>query len=182
MPPISKLLGWRLIDLKPEEGVIKIGFEGRPEFCNPTGFIQGGILSAMLDDTMGPAAFIMSGGKLYTPTITMTVNFISPGKVGAFECEAKVVQMGKTVVFVEAKLMDDAARWWRRRHRRRGWWRRQGDQVTPSSASLRAKRSNPARANAQTKKRWISQRAPVFIWRAWPAHSWRSRRVPPGSI
>jgi len=107
MPPISKLLGWRLIDLKPEEGMIRIGFEGREEFCNPTGFIQGGILSAMLDDTMGPAAFIMTGGKLYTPTITMTVNFISPGKVGAFECEAKVVQMGKTVVFVEAKLMDD---------------------------------------------------------------------------
>jgi uncharacterized protein (TIGR00369 family) len=108
MPPVSKLLGWRLIDLKPEEGMIRIGFEGRQEFCNPSGFIQGGILSAMLDDTMGPAAFIMSGGKLYTPTITMTVNFISPGKVGAFECEAKVVQMGKTVVFVEAKLMDGA--------------------------------------------------------------------------
>jgi uncharacterized protein (TIGR00369 family) len=107
MPPVSKLLGWRLIDLKPEEGMIRIGFEGREEFCNPSGSIQGGILSAMLDDTMGPAAFIMSGGKRYTPTITMTVNFISPGKVGAFECEAKVVQMGKTVVFVEARLMDD---------------------------------------------------------------------------
>jgi uncharacterized protein (TIGR00369 family) len=106
MPPISRLLGWRLIDLKPEEGVIKVGFEGKPEFCNPSGFIQGGMLSAMLDDTMGPAAFIMTEGKLYTPTIAMTVNFISPGKVGAFVCEAKVVQMGKTVVFVEAKLMD----------------------------------------------------------------------------
>ena len=108
MPPVSKLLGWRLVDLKPEEGAIKVGFEGKPEFCNPSGFIQGGMLAAMLDDTMGPAAFIMSGGKLYTPTITMTVNFISPGKVGAFVCEAKVVQMGKTVVFVEARLMDAA--------------------------------------------------------------------------
>ncbi len=108
MPPISKLLGWRLIEAKPEEGVIRIGFEGKPEFCNPSGFIQGGMLTAMLDDTMGPAAFIMSGGKLYTPTITLTVNFISPGKVGPFVCEAKVVQMGKTVVFVEGRLMDEA--------------------------------------------------------------------------
>lgn len=106
MPPVSKLLGWRLIDLKPEEGVIKVGFEGKPEFCNPSGFIQGGMLSAMLDDTMGPAAFIMTGGKLYTPTITMTVNFLSPGKVGSFVCDAKVVQMGKTVVFLEARLTD----------------------------------------------------------------------------
>lgn len=108
IPPVSRLLGWRLIALKAEDGVIRVGFDGKPEFCNPSGFIQGGILSAMLDDTMGPAAFIMTGGKLYTPTITMTVNFISPGKVGPFVCEAKVVQMGKTVVFVEARLMDEA--------------------------------------------------------------------------
>jgi uncharacterized protein (TIGR00369 family) len=108
MPPISKLLGWHLIDLKAEEGVIKVGFEGKAEFCNPSGFIQGGMLAAMLDDTMGPAAFIMSEGKLFTPTITMTVSFLSPGKVGSFVCEAKVLQMGKTVVFVEGKLMDAA--------------------------------------------------------------------------
>lgn len=110
LPPVSKLLGWRMIESKPDEGVIRIGFEGKPEFCNPTGFIQGGILASMLDDTMGPAAFIMTGGKLYTPTVTMTVNFIAPGEVGAFVCEAKVVQMGKTVVFVEAKLMDGAGK------------------------------------------------------------------------
>jgi uncharacterized protein (TIGR00369 family) len=110
LPPVSQLLGWRMIESKPQEGVIKVGFEGKPEFCNPSGFIQGGILASMLDDTMGPAAFIMTGGKLYTPTITMTVNFISPGRVGPFVCEAKVVQMGKTVVFVEAKLMDEAGK------------------------------------------------------------------------
>ena len=108
MPPISKLLGWRLLDLKPEEGLIKVGFEGKQEFCNPSGFIQGGMLAAMLDDTMGPAAFIMSNGKQFTPTISMNVNFISPGRVGSFVCEAKVVQMGKTVVFVEGRLMDAA--------------------------------------------------------------------------
>ena len=108
LPPISKLLGWRLLELKPEEGLIKIGFEAKREFCNPSGFIQGGMLAAMLDDTMGPAAFIMSNGKQYTPTISMNVNFISPGKVGSFVCEAKVVQMGKTIVFVEGRLMDGA--------------------------------------------------------------------------
>jgi uncharacterized protein (TIGR00369 family) len=108
MPPISKLLGWRLIDLNAEAGTIKVAFEGKREFCNPAGFIQGGMLSAMLDDTMGPAAFIMSEGKLFTPTISMSVNFLAPGKVGGFVCEAKVVQMGKTVVFVEGRLMDEA--------------------------------------------------------------------------
>ena len=34
----------------------------------------------MLDDTMGPAVFVMTEGKLYTATITMTVNFLAPAK------------------------------------------------------------------------------------------------------
>ena len=104
MPPCAKLLGWRLLDAKPDEGCIKLAFEGRPEFCNPAGFIQGGMLSSMLDDTMGPAVLVMSEGRLYTTTISMTVNFLSPAKPGPIIGEARVTQLGKTIAFVEAKL------------------------------------------------------------------------------
>jgi uncharacterized protein (TIGR00369 family) len=103
-PPAAKLLGWRLIDAKPKEGWIKVGFDGKAEFCNPAGFVQGGLLSAMLDDTMGPAAFIMTEGKLYTTTISLTVNFLAPAKPGPITAEAKVTQLGKTIAFVEGRL------------------------------------------------------------------------------
>jgi uncharacterized protein (TIGR00369 family) len=106
-PPSSKLLGWHLIDARPEDGWIRIGFDGKRDFCNPAGFIQGGILSAMLDDTMGPAVFVMTDGKLYTATITMTVNFLAPAKPGKLIGEANVTQLGKTIAFVEGKLMDE---------------------------------------------------------------------------
>jgi uncharacterized protein (TIGR00369 family) len=79
-PPSAKLLGWQLLDAPPEDGWIRIGFDGKREFCNPAGFVQGGILSAMLDDTMGPAVFVMTEGRLYTATITMTVNFLAPAR------------------------------------------------------------------------------------------------------
>ena len=104
-PPSSKLLGWHLLDARPKQGWIRIGFDGKPEFCNPAGFVQGGILSAMLDDTMGPAVFVMSDGRLYTATITMTVNFLTPAKPGPLVAEANVTQLGKTIAFVEGKLM-----------------------------------------------------------------------------
>ena len=104
-PPSSKLLGWHLLDARPNEGWIRIGFDGKPDFCNPAGFVQGGILSAMLDDTMGPAVFVMTEGKLYTATITMTVNFLAPAKPGKLIGEATVTQLGKTIAFVEARLM-----------------------------------------------------------------------------
>jgi uncharacterized protein (TIGR00369 family) len=104
MPPCAKLLGWRLVDARPQDGWIKIGFDGKPDFCNPAGFVQGGILSAMLDDTMGPAVFVMTEGRLYTTTITMNVNFLAPAKPGPITGEATVTQLGKTVAFVEGRL------------------------------------------------------------------------------
>ena len=104
-PPSAKLLGWHLIDARPQEGWIKIGFDGKPDFCNPAGFVQGGILSAMLDDTMGPAVFVMTEGKLFTSTISLTVNFLAPAKPGPIVGEARVTQLGKTIAFVEGKLM-----------------------------------------------------------------------------
>jgi len=106
-PPSSKLLGWHLIDARPEQGWIRIGFDGRKDFCNPAGFVQGGILSAMLDDTMGPAVFVMTDGKLYTATITMTVNFLAPARPGKLIGEANVTQLGRTIAFVEGKLMSE---------------------------------------------------------------------------
>jgi len=103
-PPSSRLLGWHVLDARPKEGWIRIGFDGKRDFCNPAGFVQGGILSAMLDDTMGPAVFVMAEGRLYTATITMTVNFLAPAKPGPITGEAKVTQLGKTVAFVEGRL------------------------------------------------------------------------------
>ena len=103
-PPSSKLLGWHLLDARPNEGWVRIGFVGKPEFCNPAGFVQGGILSAMLDDTMGPAVFVMTEGKLYTATVTLNVNFLAPAKPGPIMGEAGVTQLGKTIAFVEGRL------------------------------------------------------------------------------
>jgi len=104
LPPAAKLLGWHLLDARPAEGWIRIGFDGKPEFCNPAGFVQGGMLAAMLDDTMGPAVFVMTEGRLYTTTITMTVNFLSPAVPGPITGEATVTQLGKTIAFVEGRL------------------------------------------------------------------------------
>jgi uncharacterized protein (TIGR00369 family) len=104
MPPCAQLLGWRLIDAKPEIGWVQIGFEAKPEFCNPAGFVQGGLLAAMLDDTMGPAVLIKTNGALYTATIDLHVSFLAPARTGPLTGEATVVQIGSTIGFMEGKL------------------------------------------------------------------------------
>lgn len=110
LPPCSQLLGLTLLDARPHEGWVRIRFEGKPEFRNPAGTIQGGILTAMLDDTMGPAVFIMTDGALYTATINLNVNFLAAAQVGPIIGEAKVVQLGKTIAAIEGKLLDETGR------------------------------------------------------------------------
>ena len=107
IPPWASQLGWHLIDARPDEGWIRIGFDGKPDFCNAAGFVQGGILAAMLDGTMGAAVFVMSDGKLYSPTISLTVNFMARANTGPITSEAKVTQLGKSIAFVEGRLTAD---------------------------------------------------------------------------
>jgi len=98
VPPCAALLGWRLVAHERARGWIRVGFEGRQEFLNPAGFVQGGILTAMLDDTMGPAVFLKSDGKLYTSTIDLHVSFLAPATPGPLVAEASVLQLGQTIV------------------------------------------------------------------------------------
>ena len=103
-PPCAELLGFQLVDAEDLGGWTRVAFEGKPEFCNPAGFIQGGMLAAMLDDTMGPAALLASGGTLYTSTIDMTVSYLAPARPGRIYGRGRAVQLGKTVGFLEAYL------------------------------------------------------------------------------
>ena len=109
-PPCARLLGWRLLDHDAGRGWVRIGFEGKREFLNPAGFVQGGILAAMLDDTMGPAVWLKSGGALYTATIEMKVSFLAPARPGPIVGEGSVVQLGGTIAFIEAQLLDGEER------------------------------------------------------------------------
>ena len=105
-PPCAELLGLTLLDHSSEEGWAKFSFEGRREFLNPAGFVQGGIVAAMLDDTMGPTALLASKGAFYTASIDMHVSFLAPARQGTLFTEGHVMQMGKTIAFMEATMRD----------------------------------------------------------------------------
>jgi uncharacterized protein (TIGR00369 family) len=109
-PPCARLLGWRLLGHDEARGWIKVGFVAAPEFVNPAGRVQGGFLAAMLDDTMGPAVLVKSRGALYPSSIDMNISFLSAAKPGPLVCEGEVLRLGKTVGFVEGRLMDEDGR------------------------------------------------------------------------
>jgi uncharacterized protein (TIGR00369 family) len=100
----SRLLGLRFLEAKPEEGWVKLAFEAKPEFCSPTGFVQGGFLAAMLDDAMGAAVFIRA--RAFPVTIDLHVHFLGGARPGPLVAEGRCVHLGKTIAFIEGSLVD----------------------------------------------------------------------------
>jgi uncharacterized protein (TIGR00369 family) len=110
LPPVARLLGWKLLAVNPEGGTIEVEFQARAEFLNPSGFVQGGLIAAMLDDTLGPAVFAKSGGQRMTTTIDLHVHYVRPVRPGCVTTTAKVVNLGSRVAFVEGRLFDHEGR------------------------------------------------------------------------
>ena len=106
-PPASAvLLGFQFLSYDEEQSRLKVQFEGKPEFLNPLGTVQGGFLTAMLDDTVGPAATAALPAGQFTQTLEIKTSFLRPAKVGAIFAEARVVHRGRDIIFVEGSLSD----------------------------------------------------------------------------
>ena len=105
-PPCAAHLGFEMLEADEDGGTVKVGFVARPEFCNPAGYVQGGFLTAMLDDCMGPAVVIATRGRVFPTTIDLHMQFLAPAKPGALVGDARVVKLGHTVGFVEGELAD----------------------------------------------------------------------------
>jgi molybdopterin converting factor subunit 1 len=104
-PAYTELLGTRPLHAEP--GHVRFEFQASELFLNPAGAIQGGFLTVMLDEAMGPAALSALGAGHMVPTLELKVSFLRPGRVGRLVADARVVHMGRSVAFLEASLTDD---------------------------------------------------------------------------
>lgn len=84
----------------------RVRFDGKPAFTNPAGYIQGGYLSAMLDDTIGMLATVKMGTTKFPSTIDLHTHFLRPVRVGIIEVVARLRNIGRQVIFAEADLYD----------------------------------------------------------------------------
>jgi uncharacterized protein (TIGR00369 family) len=108
-PPVAALLGFELLEADPDAGTIRIRFQTRPEFANPIGNVQGGILAAMLDDALGPALVSTLEPEQFAPTIELKVNYIESARIGPpLIASAHVVARKRTIAFVAGELRDEA--------------------------------------------------------------------------
>jgi len=105
-PPAAALLGWQLVAVDPEAGTIKVSFSATDQFLNPFGVIQGGLLAAMLDDTLGPALVATLDPGQFAPTTDLHVQFLHPARPGRLVGRGRIVRQGKDIAFLAGELVD----------------------------------------------------------------------------
>jgi molybdopterin converting factor subunit 1 len=105
LPGYVDLLGMRPLSAEP--GHVRMEFTATEQFLNPAGVVQGGFITAMLDDTMGPAAVAQLGPGHFAPTLELKVSFLRPVGPGRLVADGRVVHMGKSVAFLEGSLADE---------------------------------------------------------------------------
>ena len=100
------MLGATLVSYDSETGQIVTEYDGKPEFRNLIGTIQGGILTAMLDNAMSFAALARLGEGFRVPSLEVKTSYIAPAFPGRIVGEAEVVRAGRSIVFTQGQLFD----------------------------------------------------------------------------
>jgi len=103
--PFAKLIGMRLVDLKPDEAVISI--EMRDDLRQPSGVLHGGVTATLIDTAMAFAVRTRIGPEGATATIDLTVHYLRPHLTGTFTCTARVVRAGKRIFTVSADVHNE---------------------------------------------------------------------------
>jgi len=109
-PRASDLMGFELIAVDQAAMRIECFFTAREDFTNPMGQVQGGFLTAMLDDAMSVAGLVASNITHVMPTLEMKTSFLRPAKPGRLRAVGHVLKWGKSIAFLEGELYDEQNR------------------------------------------------------------------------
>lgn len=106
LPPISKVLNFRLAEIEPGRAV----FAGEPslDYYNPIGSVHGGYAATLLDSCMGCAVHTtLPAGVGYT-TLEIKISFIRAilADSGPLRAEGKIIAVGKRVGTAEGRILD----------------------------------------------------------------------------
>ena len=105
MPPVARLIGFRLTSIRAGEAVIEL--ETGEAHANPMGTLHGGILCDIADAAMGLAyAATLEEGETFT-TLELKINFLKPIWKAKLRAVGRVVKQGRTVGMVECDVTDD---------------------------------------------------------------------------
>ena len=88
------------------DGRTRLRMRVGPEHMNNIGIVHGGALATLLDVAMGTAGRTQAGRPVMT--LDMHVAFMAPGRGAVLIGEGRVVRGGRSILFCEAEIRDEA--------------------------------------------------------------------------
>jgi len=104
-PPIAELIGFNVEEIGDGHAIASL--QSGPQHANPMGTLHGGVLCDVADAAMGMAfASTLAPGESFT-TMTLGINFFRPVWQTRLRAEARVINRGKSVGYVECDVADE---------------------------------------------------------------------------
>lgn len=105
VPPFHRYLGVELVALDEGRAVVRMPFKEELVGNPLIPAIHGGIIAGLMDMAGGVATFAELG--IPTPTIDMRVDYVRPALAHDHLCEARIVNLGRTIAFVDLEVTDE---------------------------------------------------------------------------
>lgn len=105
-PPTGPLFGMKVLGVDQDKAIVRMSFEPDERLTNPRGTIQGGIVSAMLDDCAAYAGIVALGEPGFIASLELKTSFFAPAYPGLLHAEGRCLKMGRSSCFLEADLRD----------------------------------------------------------------------------
>jgi uncharacterized protein (TIGR00369 family) len=96
-------IGAKLIKVGP--GEVAIGMKFRDSLTQHHGFIHAGVITALIDNSCGYAAYTLMPANSEVLTIEYKVNFLAPARGEEFIATGKVIKPGKTISFCQGEVV-----------------------------------------------------------------------------
>lgn len=102
--PIAELIGFRAEEIGGGRAVVSL--RTGPQHANPMGTVHGGVLCDLADAAMGMAFVTTLAPDESFATMALSINFFRPVWQARLRAEARVINRGKNVGYVECDVID----------------------------------------------------------------------------
>ena len=106
--PFDELLG--IEPVRVADGQSEIRLELTPAHCNRRGVAHGGVVSALLDVSLGSAVVSTTTEEEWCGTLELSVQFRDPARHGPLTGHGRVERRGRRVAFAAGEVVDARGR------------------------------------------------------------------------
>ena len=104
-PPVFVDMQGKFVHFDAEEGCLITRFPVLERYCNPYGTMQGGMLAAAIDNTLGPLSMLVAPPNV-TRRLEITYNRSVSPEMGHITIEAQFVEADEKKLYLSARVRD----------------------------------------------------------------------------